>query len=1357
MTTTQPGTAQPRNALRKGLVGVVLLAVLAAHAGAAVISLPANDPWVSVAGYTYFATGTGWKDGDTSTTADYILAPPSSMSVVAYDFGGIATVESVQIYQCELGRGAVTAWRVFYQGGYQDFTGVGTSDLLTLTTPVQTGFVAIKPLAGDAGDSWRGIAEVSVNGTAPASQRSDLAAGKTFSTSGWANSWGTAALTTHFLLGSAYDYNAAWNPVLGVGNNYIQIDLGTSQALGGVGLLQLQGGRDTLHDFQMQFSDDPAFSSYTSQDLSVDNALYVQRDFTTVSARYVRLVAKTVYSNGDANWGLARVQLFSGTAAADSTPPVWAGSYPKADTATNTGFTIRAKADEAGTAYYVVVTNGATAPTTNEVKNGTASGGGAALANGSITLTAVAESNAVVTGLSAGASYVAYLVAEDSASNLQSSVASVSISTLTPDTTPPVWASLYPKVDTATSAGFTVRARTDSAGTAYYVVVTNGATAPTANEVKNGTASGGGAALANGSITLTADTESNAVVTGLSAASSYVAYLVAEDVAANLQATATNIPVTTLAPPAAPISRTNGNPWVTVAGYVYNGVESRLNDGDTNTTVGYLQAPPSSMSVVAYDFGGVATVESVQIYQCELGRGTVTNWRVFYQGGYQDLSSAGATDVLTLASPVQSGYVAIKPLAGQLNDAWTAIAEVAVNGTAPAIRRVDRAAGKTFTTSGWGNILGVAAVTTHFIFGSGYDYNAAWNPVLGVGNNYIQIDLGASEALGGVGVLQLQENRDTLHDFQMQFSDDPAFSSYTSQDLSVDNALYVQRDFTTVSARYVRLVAKTVYSNGDANWGLARVQLFSGLAAADSTPPVWAGSYPKADTATNTGFTIRAKADEAGTAYYVVVTNGATAPTTNEVKNGTASGGGAALANGSITLTAVAESNAVVTGLSAGASYVAYLVAEDSASNLQSSVASVSISTLTPDTTPPVWASLYPKVDTATSAGFTVRARTDSAGTAYYVVVTNGATAPTANEVKNGTASGGGAALANGSITLTADTESNAVVTGLSAASSYVAYLVAEDVAANLQATATNIPVTTLAPPAAPISRTNGNPWVTVAGYVYNGVESRLNDGDTNTTVGYLQAPPSSMSVVAYDFGGVATVESVQIYQCELGRGTVTNWRVFYQGGYQDLSSAGATDVLTLASPVQSGYVAIKPLAGQLNDAWTAIAEVAVNGTAPAIRRVDRAAGKTFTTSGWGNILGVAAVTTHFIFGSGYDYNAAWNPVLGVGNNYIQIDLGASEALGGVGVLQLQENRDTLHDFQMQFSDDPAFSSYTSQDLSVDNALYVQRDFTTVSARYVRLVAKTVYSNGDGNWGLARVQLFGQAAGLGQGVVYCIR
>jgi len=114
----------------------------------------------------------------------------------------------------------------------------------------------------------------------------------------------------------------------------------------------------------------------------------------------------------------------------------------------------------------------------------------------------------------------------------------------------------------------------------------------------------------------------------------------------------------------------------------------------------------------------------------------------------------------------------------------------------------------------------------------------------------------------------------------------------------------------------------------------------------DVTPPEWTATWPKVDTQTTTGFTVRANTNEDGTAYYVVLADGATAPSAAEVKAGTAAGGGSALANGSISLTANNENTAAVTGLTAGTAYDVYFVAEDDVPNLQASPVKVDASTL---------------------------------------------------------------------------------------------------------------------------------------------------------------------------------------------------------------------------------------------------------------------------------------------------------------------------------------------------------------------------------------------------------------------------
>ncbi|WP_349620096.1 Ig-like domain-containing protein [Azospirillum argentinense] len=97
---------------------------------------------------------------------------------------------------------------------------------------------------------------------------------------------------------------------------------------------------------------------------------------------------------------------------------------------TNTGFTLSASLDEAGTIYYVVVARNATAPTAAEVEAGTASGGGAALKSGNLSASSSPfDGSGSITGLTGGTDYDLYVVAKDSAGNLMSAPVKVSVST----------------------------------------------------------------------------------------------------------------------------------------------------------------------------------------------------------------------------------------------------------------------------------------------------------------------------------------------------------------------------------------------------------------------------------------------------------------------------------------------------------------------------------------------------------------------------------------------------------------------------------------------------------------------------------------------------------------------------------------------------------------------------------------------------------------------------------------------------------------------------------------------------------------------------------------------------------------
>jgi uncharacterized repeat protein (TIGR02543 family) len=172
------------------------------------------------------------------------------------------------------------------------------------------------------------------------------------------------------------------------------------------------------------------------------------------TGKSIERITLTDFGDDASNW---QVSASSGgtpgtaeTPEPDTTAPTNTSGWPKADTATSDGFTVRAKINEAGTAYYVVVADGATAPSVAQVKAGQNSGGSAALKSGSITLSANTEGTAAVTGLSASTAYDVYVVAQDDEStpNVQASVTKVDISTTT--ATPELI--VYEKADYTASA-----------------------------------------------------------------------------------------------------------------------------------------------------------------------------------------------------------------------------------------------------------------------------------------------------------------------------------------------------------------------------------------------------------------------------------------------------------------------------------------------------------------------------------------------------------------------------------------------------------------------------------------------------------------------------------------------------------------------------------------------------------------------------------------------------------------------------------------------------------------------------------------------------------------------------------------
>ncbi|WP_222843464.1 hypothetical protein, partial [Roseivirga misakiensis] len=133
--------------------------------------------------------------------------------------------------------------------------------------------------------------------------------------------------------------------------------------------------------------------------------------------------------------------------------------------------------------------------------------------------------------------------------------------------------------------------------------------------------------------------------------------------------------------------------------------------------------------------------------------------------------------------------------------------------------------------------------------------------------------------------------------------------------------------------------------------GLRIESITTDVAAASDTDPPTFDVAPSASSVTTTGFTAGASIDEGGDIYYVVVADGASAPTPANVIAGQANGGGSPIVSGSGTnLTDPFTLSSAVTGLTASTAYDVYFIARDDEStpNVQATVTKVDVTTLAP-------------------------------------------------------------------------------------------------------------------------------------------------------------------------------------------------------------------------------------------------------------------------------------------------------------------------------------------------------------------------------------------------------------------------
>lgn len=164
----------------------------------------------------------------------------------------------------------------------------------------------------------------------------------------------------------------------------------------------------------------------------------------------------------------------------------------------------------------------------------------------------------------------------------------------------PNWTATWPKAENATNSGFSAKVNLDIAGNAYYVVLPSGANAPTAAQVKAGQDANGNALAANLKGTIVCNngnTEYSSNVSGLSPATTYNIYFIAENISGTiLQINPVMLSITTISGFVAP---TVSNPTVSSIGYNFAtlGGDITSDGGDPITARGTVWNTSAGVSI----------------------------------------------------------------------------------------------------------------------------------------------------------------------------------------------------------------------------------------------------------------------------------------------------------------------------------------------------------------------------------------------------------------------------------------------------------------------------------------------------------------------------------------------------------------------------------------------------------------------------------------------------------------------------------------------------------------------------------------------------------------------------------------
>ncbi len=545
------------------------------------------------------------------------------------------------------------------------------------------------------------------------------------------------------------------------------------------------------------------------------------------------------------------------------------------------------------------------------------------------------------------------------------------------DVTPPTFENSTPVSSLIAQTSFTLETDIDEAGTIYYVAVVDGATAPTSSEVVAGTGNGGAGEVASGNAVVSTGGFTNDFnVTGLTSGTAYDVYVVAQDDEAtpNLQTSPTKIDVTLELDPIPTVKielQTSGSN----IDVILTSVNVDFNTDIWNSLSFTLKSPTASGVVFGtanqpdnYSlFGGALTGNSYQAsgfapqLQSTTNNGgqTYTNYTFvsmnvmsanYLLGGFPTGVGSNLpsnTGVTILSIPVTSGDISDVVLA--VEDAYT-IAQgisykILIGGIDRTIPIVEGASTVpcSFDANESAAITDVNFPSTSVAFSASPGLGNSWMSCADGNLDKISIfAINAGETItigvysGGGNGGALLGTATATSTVATSIDDRNIVFDFSSLGISLtEDATYTWA--VTSDSLYTRLTNTSIYENGSAYDGVTISEINDFMfmvdvieAVVDVIPPVFENSKPDSSSVTQVGFTLETDIDEAGTIYYIVVADGATAPTSAEVVAGTGSGGTGQVTSGNAIVNSGDFTNDFsVTGLTTSTAYDVYVVAQD--------------------------------------------------------------------------------------------------------------------------------------------------------------------------------------------------------------------------------------------------------------------------------------------------------------------------------------------------------------------------------------------------------------------------------------------